>query len=68
MQDFFFRNLVTGNTNFETLSVISTNSNVEVVTADLDRRNTHQLITRYLTRRSPEGDNDVIYEWKSLQD
>ena len=36
MANFFFRNLIAGNQHFEVIPVISTNSNVELVTANLD--------------------------------
>jgi hypothetical protein len=70
MSDFFFRNLIAGNKKFEMMSVISSKSNVELVTANLDRTTYHQLITRYLCRstssESSWNDQDIIYEWKSL--
>lgn len=52
---------------FDNVSVISSNNNVELVTALIEKKH-HQLITRFLSRQSMTEDTDLIYEWKSFQD
>ena len=67
LTQFFFRNLVMDDDSFENVSVISSNNNVELVTALIEKKH-HQLITRFLCRQSMNEDTDLIYEWKSFQD